>query len=379
MTTCFCRVGYRIARGLASAVLLCLSLVLSKAADGPQLAAVDVRNAADFSTGAVAPGEVVVLFPSNAGPSEMVPWGLEANLGVTNSIGGTRVYFDNISTPIIYTVHGRIATVVPFTVAGHRTTELVVEYKGNRSAPVMLAVVATAPAVFTLDATGKGQAAMLNETGCCNSVRNPAVLGSAVSLYATGEGKLIPETPAKGIKVTVGGVPASILFVQNDGSLQVDFRVPSNAPIGDDVPLVLTVGGRSSSPEVTMAVRSLKQKVFVLSSDALVSSGLKRILESAGYLVATGDEVEDSNTSAQQPDLLALDLKTLRSRDLDVIGKMRAAHPHLRILVVAADLDPATLREADLVGAQSVVTKPLDSLKVLSCVRILLRKRPAVY
>jgi uncharacterized protein (TIGR03437 family) len=33
---------------------------------------------------------------------------------------------------------------------------------------------------------------MLNETGCCNSTRNPAVRGSISSLYATGEGQTNP-------------------------------------------------------------------------------------------------------------------------------------------------------------------------------------------
>ena len=51
---------------------LSLGVVLVRAADSPALLEHDVVNAADHASGAVAPGEIVVLFPSNAGPALMV-------------------------------------------------------------------------------------------------------------------------------------------------------------------------------------------------------------------------------------------------------------------------------------------------------------------
>ena len=64
---------------------------------GPELSAHSVVNAADYSSGGVAPGEIVVLFPSNTGPPDMVPWGLDGNMKRTTSIGETRVLFDNVA------------------------------------------------------------------------------------------------------------------------------------------------------------------------------------------------------------------------------------------------------------------------------------------
>jgi uncharacterized protein (TIGR03437 family) len=58
----------------------------------------------------------------------------------------------------------------------------VVEYRGERAEPVTLGVVESAPTLFTLDATDKRQAAMLNETGCCNSCSNPTAQGEAAVL-----------------------------------------------------------------------------------------------------------------------------------------------------------------------------------------------------
>lgn len=335
----------------------------------PQFTAEDVRNAADLRSGGVAPGEVVVLLVPNAGPAEMVPWGLAANLAVAEPIGETRVYFDNVSVPIIYSVRGRIGTVVPLAVAGRKTTEVVVEYGGKRSAPVTVNVVSSAPAVFTLDASGKGAAAMLNETGCCNSVRNPAVRGTVVSLYATGEGRLSPGRVAPEVSVTVGGVPAPIVFTENYGSLQVNFRIPAGAPVGDAVPLVMTVRGRRSSSDVTMAVRSAKRRVVLMLDDPAALAALRRILSSGGY------EVVAEGADGPPPDLVIADLVTPHEE----AGRLRETHPQLRIMALGADLDPATLREASMLGAQSVLTKPLLPTKVLRQVQAFLWKKTAVY
>src|ERR1700722_19188494 len=207
---------------------LCLCLVLKASALGPELSARDVVNAADYKGGGVVPGEIVVLFPSNAGPPHLAPWGLDGNQKTPTSLGDTRVLFDNLAAPVFYSVSGRVGAIVPYEVAGKKTTEVVVEYQGKRSPPVTLPVVGSAPALFTLDASGKGQAAMLNETGCCNSVRNPAPRGTVVSLYGTGEGRTdprgndetvsVPGRPARfwvpqlPVKVTVGGVPAEVRY-----------------------------------------------------------------------------------------------------------------------------------------------------------------------
>jgi uncharacterized protein (TIGR03437 family) len=349
-------------------------------ASGPELFARDVVNAADYSGGGVTPGEIVVAFPSNAGPSDMVPWGLEGNLRAATPTGETRVLFDNLAAPVFYSVSGQAGVIVPREVAGKKTTEVVVEYQGKRSPPVTLAVIDSAPALFTLNASGKGQAAMLNETGCCNSVRNPALRGTAATLYATGEGRTSPGRIARNISVTVGGVPAEILYTGQLGVLQVNFRVPANAPVGDTVPLVLTVGNRRSSPDVTMAVRSARQRVLVMDDDTAMRNRLARILEGAGYEILTVRQVREGGAQAKaQPDLVILDLALPEEDSLEVIRTIRKAHPPLKIIAMSGAFGPDALRAADLVGAQAVLTKPLNTETVLSRVRTVLQRKAAVY
>ena len=355
----------------------------------PKLSPDRVVNAADLRAGPVAPSEVVVLYPTGAGSSQMVPWAPDvthmAQYSV-DSLGDTRVLFDGIAAPMVYAETGRLCAIVPYRVIGKKTTEVVVEYRGQRSSPVVLPVVSSTPALFTLDASGVGEAAMLNETGCCNSVRNPAVRGSAASLYATGEGFPLPGAPkSQGlrlpVRVTVGGVPAQILWTGNVGVLQVNFRVPANAPVGDAIPLVLTVGDAHSVAPVTMAIRSQRQQILVASSDLALRRRLSAGLTQAGYDVfGASDEAQAIGLAQDRNvDLLIADLALPPSENADMMRTIREIHQQVKTLAIVDAINPEELKAADLLGAQGVLVKPLTAQIALDRVRALLRRRPAVY
>lgn len=364
--------------------------------DGPELSARDVVNAADYSGGGVAPSEVVVLYPANAGPPAMAAWavdGTPAPRYSTAPLGDTRVLFDDIAAPMVYAVAGQVCAIVPYGISGRKTTQVVVEYRGVRSNPVTIPVLRSAPALFTLDATGIGQAAMLNETGCCNSVRNPAVRGTIASLYGTGDGRWLPNTmtevfqqpkealPPLPVRVTVGGVPAEVVWVGNVGVLQVNFRVPANAPVGDAVPLVLAIGDARSSKPVTMAVRSAKKEILVVHGEAAVRRRLTEILSNAGYDVFTARDGLEAigKSSARNVDLVITDLGMPSQASVEMVQAMRKAHPLLKTVVVSAATNSDALRRADILQAQAVLTRPLSAQRVLQRVQMLLQRRAAVY
>ena len=81
---------------------------------------------------------------------------------------------------------------------------------------------------------------------------------------ATVGGRLVEA----GRAIAVGGVPADVLYAGDAGVLQVNIRVPENAPIGGAVPVVLMVGDTQSSNGVTMAVRSSALRILVVDRDA---------------------------------------------------------------------------------------------------------------
>ncbi len=343
-------------------------------------------SAADHSSGRVAPGEIVLLYPTNIGDRREE----------------TRVLFDDIAAPIVFSVKGQLCAFVPYEIANRQTTEVVVEYQGARSPPVTLAVVDSAPALFTLDPSGTGQASMLNETGCCNSVRNPAAPGSIAALYATGEGQTMPPgvtgkvsdydkiadypVPQLPVSVTVGGEPAEIVFAGEAphsiaGLLQVNFRVPANAPAGDAVPVILMVGSSRSLDGVTMAIRSPIERILAIDPDPAALRWFRKVLEGAGYEVTTALDLGAAIRQARQHpiDLVICSLTLPADRRLQAIRAMQAERPQLRIVATARELGPHTLRNADLLGAQAVIAKPMASHELLRRVRELLRPRPVPY
>lgn len=379
-----------------------LCVILIRAGERPELLARDVVRAADRFSGGVSPGEIVVLFPANAGPEVLVESQRDGDGRMATLVGETRVWFDDIAAPVVYSIKGQVGAVVPYEIANRNTTRVEVEYRGSRSLPVTLPVLASAPALFTLDSTGRGQAAMLNETGCCNSTRNPAVRGSVVALYATGEGQTDPASttgrfsayektsdypaPRQKVRVTLGGVPAEIIFVGEAphtvaGLLQVNFRIPANAPLGDAMPLVLTVGDARSPEGVTMAVRSAVRRILLVDPLAATRDRWRKMLTGAGYeVIAARNRAEARAHGNEQPiDMIVCSLSLPEDERMEMTAAMRVGRPRLKIVATTAALDTEALRSADLLGAQAVLTNTMPSKLVLDRVRELLRSRPVPY
>jgi uncharacterized protein (TIGR03437 family) len=239
----------------------------------PSSASFAVVNGASYEAGAVAPGQIVTLFGSNLGPETAVSLQLDASGRVTTQLAGTRILFDGIPAPLLGVQARQSSAVVPFSIAGKSSTLVEVEYQGRRTQGLFLPVTSSAPGIFTLDQSGRGQGAILNEDGITvNSPANPAPRGSIVSIFATGAGETDPVSldgvlawgilpaPKLPVAVRIGGAAAEILYAGAapglvSGVLQVNARVPWNIEPGDFVPVILTIGRNSSLPAVTMAVR----------------------------------------------------------------------------------------------------------------------------
>ncbi len=229
-------------------------------------------NAASYSPGAVAPGEIVAIFGNNLGPQDLALLQLDGSGKVATELAGTRIYFDGAPAPLVYVQATQAVAVVPFSVAGQASTRLQVDYQGRRSDILTLPVAAAAPGIFALDWRGRGPGAILNEDGMTvNSPSQPAPRGSMIVIYATGAGQtdppgedgLLPSTvlpkPVLPVTVRIGGATANVEYAgaapySVSGLLQINARVPLAIEPGDYVPVILTVGGQSSLPAVTVAV-----------------------------------------------------------------------------------------------------------------------------
>jgi uncharacterized protein (TIGR03437 family) len=208
-----------------------------------------VANAASYSTAGVSPNEILVIFGSSMGPGLSQAPSIELPV----ELSGTRVLFDDTPAGLIYVSEGQVSTVVPASVRGKEATRVRVQRNGAESEARQVIVRNAAPGLFTLDASGKGQAAAVNETGAVNGPSAPAARGTVVLLFGTGF-----EDRAT-VRIRIGGVDADVLYAGGvswgvPGLIQMNVRIPASAGSGAAIPVTVEVAGVPAQNGVTLAI-----------------------------------------------------------------------------------------------------------------------------
>jgi uncharacterized protein (TIGR03437 family) len=209
----------------------------------------DSATAANNIKTGISPGEILTLYGANLGPAQVTTLTLNsAGTAVTTSLEGTEVLFNGVAGPMIFTLDGQIAVVAPYEIAGQSTVNVVVSYLGLETAPVQFNVVPATPGLFTLNETGKGDAAIIRlSDSSVISTSNPASAGDTLELYGEGYGVASSSTslpdgavvggtgilpvPAATTVLLIDGQPVSALYAGGaggdvNGVLQVNFVVP---------------------------------------------------------------------------------------------------------------------------------------------------------
>jgi uncharacterized protein (TIGR03437 family) len=246
---------------------LVISVALQVTGGAPVINA--VTNAASFLRGSVAPGQLVVLFGAGMGPQNLATY-VSNPAGIERTLAGTRVLFDEIAAPVIYTSSGQVSAVVPYEIAGRNSVRIVTEYGGVSSPATEVTVAESSPALFTLGGT---QGAILNEDSSVNGPENSAAPGSIIMLYGTGAGQMHPAMAtgsiasadvlsriALPVSVMIDGKSAEVLYAGSApglpaGVVQINARVPQDTATGADVPVLLQIGNNTSQSTVNVRIR----------------------------------------------------------------------------------------------------------------------------
>jgi len=217
-----------------------------------RIVAEGVAHGATLRAGGLAPGMIASIFGFELGPANAAGLRLDSEGRVATELAGTRVFFDDIPAPILFTSAGQVNVVTPYGVRGERTS-LRVEYQGRATNTVSVPVVASSPGLF----------AVTNQDGAVNAAGTPAAAGSVLILYGTGEGQTSPAgvdgavanevfpKPVQDVSITIGGRPAALLYAGAapgfvSGVLQVNVQIP--AGVTGTVPLVVRIGEAASPP-----------------------------------------------------------------------------------------------------------------------------------
>jgi len=244
-------------------------------APAPQLTT--ILNGASYSGGAVSPGEIVALFGSTLGPAQGVPYQLGAGgTSIGNSLGGVQVLFNGTAAPLLYVSAGQINAIVPYEVAGSSNASIQVTYQATPSNTLTVPVQGATPGLFSIDRSGSGPGAILNQDYSVNSGTVPAPRGTPIMIYCTGTGvtdpagsdgvltplalpyRLIPASV--NVQVTIGGIPATVVYAGAApgavaGLTQINAVVPGGVSPGENVPVSVQIGNTPSQAGITVAVQ----------------------------------------------------------------------------------------------------------------------------
>jgi uncharacterized protein (TIGR03437 family) len=258
--------------GSSGAVQLTIDVSLAVTSSLPVIGA--VVNGASYLEGGIAPGEIVTIFGTSLGPATGVLAAINAGY-IGTTLANVTVTFNGYPAPILYAYSGQLNVIVPYEVAGAANASIETTFGAARSNVVILTVVSAAPGVFSDDATGKGEGAILDTNYNLVSASNPVSGGSVIQIFATGQGQTSPggvdgliepavlplPAPLLSAGVTIGGVAAtSIQYVGAApglvaGALQIDVTVPDGLPSGPAA-LVVSFGGVDfSQPGLTVAIQ----------------------------------------------------------------------------------------------------------------------------
>jgi uncharacterized protein (TIGR03437 family) len=237
----------------------------------PLLVSSGIVDGASGQPGAVTPGKIVVLYGDRIG-SQTAASAAVAGGRLATTLGGAQVTFDGVPAPLLYSSAGQVAAIVPYEVDGKTGTQVKILNGSLGTDAIPLPVTPVAPSIFSVNLSGQGQSAVINQDGLTvNSSASPAPRGSIISIYATGEGQTDPPgvdgafassalpKPVRPVQVWIDGRAADVQYAgaapgQVAGLLQVNVRVPADASVGD-VPIVIQVGSAKSQPGMTISVK----------------------------------------------------------------------------------------------------------------------------
>jgi uncharacterized protein (TIGR03437 family) len=178
---------------------------------------------------------------------------------------------------MIYASSTQVSAVVPYEMASVASPSVWIKYAGQASNAFQLTTAATAPGLFTQNASGSGPGAILNQDNSVNGPGNRAAKDSIVQVFMTGEGQTSPPSvtgaitsatlpppqvtpaPVLAVGVTINGQPALYVYAGEApglvaGMMQLNVQIPASGASGE-LPIVVSIGGKASQNGVTVSVQ----------------------------------------------------------------------------------------------------------------------------
>jgi uncharacterized protein (TIGR03437 family) len=243
------------------------SLPAGVAAGGAPVTTMSVISASYVAP--VVAGSIAAVFGTNLSigqSSSVLPIPLPTTLAESSiTLGGK-------AAPLFFAMPTQVNLQVPWELSGQTQTSMIATVNGVASAAEMIPLAPFNPGIFSMNALGTGQGAILiAPTAQLAAAGTPVSRGGYIAIYCTGlgavtnqpaTGAIAPDSPLSSTVtkpiVTIGGLAAGVTFAGLApgfvGLYQVNAGVPAGVSPGNAVPVVIMMGN-SASNTVTIAVQ----------------------------------------------------------------------------------------------------------------------------
>jgi trimeric autotransporter adhesin len=284
-----------------------------------QSTAFSVVNAASYGS-SVAPDSLATIFGSNLAQTTASAT-LDANGQLPTVLASTSVEINGVPAPLFYVAPGQINLVVPGGLTTGTATVLIrsTVYGSTRSGSVLVS--ASAPGVFTSDATGAGPGAILNAVTylpapfVVQTPENGADTRTRIAVYGTGLRHADSVTAqaqdtAGNYSITVEYAGAAPGFFGLD---QVNLLLPPDLDGAGTVSLSLAADGHAANvitfqtdfmaqSALQLATLDLSPTFLNAGDSAALAIGLNGVARAGGFPVG----LRSSNSAAQVTPLITI-------------------------------------------------------------------------
>ena len=229
--------------------------------------AAGIVSSGDY-TGSPALGLLVSIFGTQLADGSLG----NTSLPLPEQLGSTQVFMSGVQLPLLYVSDSQVNVLVPYNIAMNTAHQLLVQRGSAISVPVATAILDTQPAILTTTGNGIGQGDVYKNGLTLADASAPVTAGDVVVIYCVGLGAVAPTVQAGDpspssplasvlgtVTVTIGGqsTPASFAGLTPGfaGLYQINAAVPAGITPGSQVPITISVAGKSSGGNVFIAVK----------------------------------------------------------------------------------------------------------------------------
>ncbi|HLG99221.1 MAG TPA: kelch repeat-containing protein [Bryobacteraceae bacterium] len=198
------------------------------------------------------------------------------SLPLPNQLGSTSVIVSGKQLPVLFVNDQQVNVLVPYDLAVNAPLQLIVQRGSAISVPVPIAVFDSQPAILATAGNGTGQGHIYKIDSSGNQIladaNAPATAGDYLVIYTVGLGAVNPPVNAGDpagsnppssttapVTLTIGGIQAPVFFSGltpgSAGLYQVNAVVPAGITPGTQVPVAVSVGGKSSAGNIYMSIQ----------------------------------------------------------------------------------------------------------------------------